>query len=269
LEKVGSTSTTTTTPTTSAKPAATGPALSLKFKTQSVDWQNGKERKTVLPAKKGIAALTGVAGNFGGPADSIELQVAKNGSWTLGGKSQDFISARGTGFSDLQPTLFPLSPQTVRYEWSNGKPPVKMLHRKDGICVLAGWGGALRGYGEGISVRLADDGYWYLDGHSAQGELHAIALGIRWSKPGTTTCSESIFSWKTGDQPVQIGPRTDGLCVLSGISGNMLGGGEGMEIVSEDDQWMLKGSSQQAELRFDASLIRIEKSTEKSTDKSK
>ncbi|MDB5391527.1 MAG: hypothetical protein JWM11_7173, partial [Planctomycetaceae bacterium] len=55
------------------------------------------------------------------------------------------------------------------------------------------------------------------------------------------------------------GEQRQGLCVLSGLSGNMLGGGEGVEIVLEDESWKLRGTSQQQELQFDAMLIQIHK----------
>ncbi|MDB5392202.1 MAG: peptidase caspase catalytic subunit p20, partial [Planctomycetaceae bacterium] len=166
-------------PTTSARTDIQG-SESLSFKTRPTDWKTGEQRKSVLPEKKGIAFISGMAGNLGGPQDSFELQVGKDGVWTLGGTSGDFLAARATSVADLTPVQF--SPEIMRFEWSSGKAGVKMLHRKDGICLLSGVKGAFRGYGEEVKIRLADDGYWYLDGKSSQGEIRATALGIKWSK---------------------------------------------------------------------------------------
>ncbi len=244
------------TSTSKSRPEVAQPTAALKFKTRQIDWKVGEDSKPVVPAKQGIAFISGLAGNLGGTGDSFELQVSKDGSWTLSGKSADFLAARATAITDLAPVQF--APQITRYEWSNGKPAVKMLHRKDGICVLAGVSGAFRGYGEEVKVRLADDGYWYLEGKSAQGELHAKAIGLKWSKPGLWLGSATTHSWTTGQDEVEVGKLSDGLCVLSGFSGGMLGGGEGVEIVAQDNFWRLRGSSQQQELRFDAMLIRFE-----------
>ena len=232
-------------------------AIALQFKTRAVDWKSGDERKPLLTIKQGNGFICGLAGNFAGEADSFDMQVGKDGVWSLSGTSTDFIGVRATAATELKPGCF--SPQVARFEWSAGKAPTKMLHKKDGICLLAGIRGALRGYGEEVKIELADDGYWYLEGKSAQGGLRATALGIKWNKPGVWTCSTSTYSWTTGQDAIRVGELSEGLCVLSGVSGNMQGGGEGAEIVSEEKTWLLRGSSQQQELRFDATLIRIEK----------
>lgn len=234
----------------------TAAAEPLQYKKQEFNWKTGENKKDIGQLKQGFAFITGVAGNFGGPKEGFELQATKSGAWTLTGQSSDFIAARSMAVTDLQPVKF--QTQTTRYEWTAGKPTVKMLHQKDGICILTGFTGAMRGYGESVKVHLADDGYWYLEGSSAQGELKATAIGLKWTKPGAWTCHVSTHSWTTGQEPVNIAARSEAICVLSGVSGNLLGGGEGVEIVIEDeDKWVMKGSSQQQELRFDATCIQF------------
>jgi hypothetical protein len=55
-----------------------------------------------------------------------------------------------------------------------------------------------------------------------------------------------------------LGGKLDGLCCLSGISRNLLGGGEGVEIIEQNDDWILRGVAQQ-ETQFEAMVIQFEK----------
>jgi hypothetical protein len=197
-----------------------------------------------------------LAGNFAGRGESVEVQATKEGVWVLEGQAQQFLAARATAVTELTPALFIPRPQ--RYEWSQGQARVKMLHRSEGVCLLAGLSGALRGYGEKLRVSLADDGYWYLEGTSGQGDLSGVAVGLKWAKPGTFTCSATTKTWSTGQEPVSMGKPGEGLCVLSGISGCMLGGGEGVEVIVDNDTWILRGNSQQEELQFEATFIQVE-----------
>jgi len=238
-------------------PARTESGELVKYIMRAVEWKKGDKRKPVVTSSQGIAFLSGVAGNFGGLEDSFELTVGQDGAWSLNGKSTDFISARATAMTKLAPIRF--APQTTRYEWSAGKPEVKMLHQNEGICLLSGFGGAFRGYGEEVRVRLAEDGHWYLTGKSQQGGTRATAIGLKWNKGSNWTCSASTVQWTNPQQSVKVGNPEEGLCVMSGISGNLLGGGEGGEVVLEEDDWMLRGTSQQQELRFEATLIKFHK----------
>ena len=65
------------------------------------------------------------------------------------------------------------------YRWENNAPPVKMIHKDEGFCYLAGVGGAFHGGGEVGRVYIGDDGYWYLHGSTAHGFLVIGATAVK------------------------------------------------------------------------------------------
>ena len=53
-------------------------------------------------------------------------------------------------------------------------------------------------------MRLAEEGYWYLDGRSGQGELKAKAIGIEWSAPPAAVIEIKEHTWSAGSQPLKL-----------------------------------------------------------------
>jgi len=66
--------------------------------------------------------------------------------------------------------------EVITYIWGQGQPPVKMLHKDEGICFLTRVGFAAGG---AVWVNLENDGYYYLNGAPAQTDVISTALGIR------------------------------------------------------------------------------------------
>ena len=69
------------------------------------------------------------------------------------------------------------------YRWEHNAPPVKMIHKDEGFCYVAGVGGAFDGGGEVGRVYIGeDDGYWYLHGSTAHGFLVVSAMAVKMTR---------------------------------------------------------------------------------------
>ena len=67
----------------------------------------------------------------------------------------------------------------TNYRWDYNAPPVKMIHKDEGFCYLAGVGGAFDGGAEVARVYIGDDGFWYLHGSSGRGFLVVSATAVK------------------------------------------------------------------------------------------
>jgi hypothetical protein len=84
------------------------------------------------------------------------------------------IAAAGEGGQG--PNLTALA--TRQFSWSQGEPPVRMIHKDEGFCFLTRVGGGFEGGGEVVLIELRDDGYYYLTGGSGQSGVHAEATAV-------------------------------------------------------------------------------------------
>jgi hypothetical protein len=66
--------------------------------------------------------------------------------------------------------------------WRQGEPPVKIMRKDEGFCVLSMVTGHFQGGGEYVKVYVGDDGYWYLGGDSHQEGVAAQCIVIRYPK---------------------------------------------------------------------------------------
>jgi hypothetical protein len=65
--------------------------------------------------------------------------------------------------------------------WKYGEAPKKLIRVDEGICFLSGIGGNLEGDKESVEI-VTREGWWYLQGTSAQRSLWATATCIKFAK---------------------------------------------------------------------------------------
>lgn len=70
----------------------------------------------------------------------------------------------------------------TNYRWDHDAPPVKMIHKDEGFCYLAGVGGAFDGGAEVARVYIGDDGFWYLHGTTGRGFLVVSATAVKMTR---------------------------------------------------------------------------------------
>jgi hypothetical protein len=241
---------------TEAEQASSARPKTLRYESEPFAWKAGDKPVSLLSIKAGIAILAEVSGNFGGYAEKVEVGLTQNGRWQLSGQAPDsYVVAKALTLRDFDPELF--SDNVKEFTWTKGQEPVRMLKAEEGICFLSGVSGALRGYGEHVRVRLADDGYWYLEGTSAQPELSAKAIAVRWKEAATIKSEVIERSWTPSEGQVELLPAKDGLCMLGELSGNFAGRGEIVRLTLEDGTWYLGGQSGQEDLSARALIVRI------------
>ncbi len=168
----------------SRQPFLAGVGLSVRHPLRSafedevkeVIWRARDKPIKLIHKNDGFPLLSGVWGTFAGGGERVGVTLNEDGYWYLGGKSgQRTLGARALVYKFRKPGQF--KAKIERHEWTRGKPPVQMIHRDKGICVLALVAGAYWTGMEGVDIFTASDGYWYLRGNARRairGEVISI-----------------------------------------------------------------------------------------------
>jgi hypothetical protein len=123
----------------------------------------------------------------------------------------------------------------TRYTWSQGDPPVTMLHQSQGMCFLNTVSGHFEGTGEAVQIDNIN-GYWTLEGRSQQAGVYAVSICVPWSQ------LSSNGGWQAGwgywvDATLPLYPKVhrylwadDSFCFLGGVSGSLYGFANGATV---------------------------------------
>ncbi len=162
-----------------AKATSVKTLLRQQFEKTTIErtWTKRDGKVRLLSLKEGFCFVSSVTGGFNGGGESIRLYVDDEGYWTM----------TGTSGVDTQATVAIVRirrPRTFRadvreYEWKPGGAKLKMIHQDEGFCFISGMAGRYLGGSEGVSVSVAEDGYWYLSGTSQQSVMSGCALSVR------------------------------------------------------------------------------------------
>ncbi|HEX3998619.1 MAG TPA: hypothetical protein VHX65_08730, partial [Pirellulales bacterium] len=232
----------------------------LDYAVNEFSWKLGQPSVQLIQKNNGFCFLSSISGHFGGYGEAASVHLANDGFWTLDAHAKtDGLAAKALSIEHLTPAIF--KRRFTEYHWRTGEPPVKMLHKDEGICFLSGIEGHFEGGGEEVSVRLADDGYWYLGGRSGQDQLGAAAVGVEWARPGAHRIDVEEHKWSVGDSPVELLKKRQGFAFLSSVSGHLWGYGEEVGVyLGTDDTWYFGGRSGQPDVHATATTIRFSKS---------
>ena len=143
---------------------------------RAASWKPGSGAVRLISARQGFGYLSAVSGGFRGAGEAVRVGLEADGWWYLSGKSVTSVEAAATIV--LWPSRGP-RPEITSFAWRSGDAPVKMIHRDEGFCALAGIGGAFHGGGEQVEIALGTDDFWYLRGRSAQDSTFAEAIAVR------------------------------------------------------------------------------------------
>ncbi len=253
--------------TTDGPPAAKLPvsapgALTFDYQIEDYSWRSGQPLVPMMPVNEGFCVLTQFGGEFEGPGQRAVVTAWQDGLWYVGGFANRRSPAiKATSFTDFTPQIF--RPEVSEYRWMHPEPPVKMLHKSEGVCFLSGLHGTLEGGGEGVKVALGDDGYWYLSGKSVKPYLRAQAIGLHFVDAKGLQAEITRYSWKRGEPPVKMIHRSEGFCGLALIGGGFEGPAEHVRLfVGEDGYWYLSARSRQKAMYADAIAVRVSKTGE-------
>lgn len=189
-----------------------------------------------------FALLAEIAGNFLGGNEQVRISLANNNQWQISGNSSQPLAIRGFGVESSLRDQF--QEKVEQFEWSTGKPPVKMIHSSEGFCVLSAVGGALNGLGDEARVYIhPEDNYWYLTGRGAS-PINASALAYRLKNQASVKLRYAEFHWRQGMPEIKMLQENAGFCSLSSVAGDFSGYGEVATINNNDNgQWVLKCTS--------------------------
>jgi hypothetical protein len=216
-------------------------------------WSAGKPSVEMIPLSQGICVLTRIGGAFYGGGEEIGIGVVGS-EWRLAGRAGMDPVASATALLTPGAGTFRAP---VAYTWKNGDAPVRMIRTDEGICVLSGISGGLRGEGENVRVYPGDDGYWYLGGRSGVAlTVHALALRPVKANTFRALYCEAVWDAKTG--PVKMISKDEGFCFISGVAGKYEGASEIARVyVDQDGFWCLDGQSRQTTMSARAISVRI------------
>jgi hypothetical protein len=149
--------------------------------------------------------------------------------------------------------------ESSEFNWSKGKPGIKMIAGPAGLCVLTKIGGHFFGSGELVGIYVHRDGYWRLEGHAKQ-PLVAAATSLRCKTPPWSPRDLKLYAWRQGEKPVKIIHKDEGFCVLASVGGRFEGVGESVHVYLADDGfWYLGGESNQTDVKATAFSVRFKK----------
>jgi hypothetical protein len=217
------------------------------------DWSRGKGAVDMIPLSQGICVLTRIGGGFYGGGEEVGMAVVAS-EWRLAGRAAADPVAGATALLTPAADVFRTP---VEYTWKAGDRPVRMIRCDEGVCVLSGVRGGLRGEGENVGVYTGEDGYWYLGGKAGQSVVvHALAL--RPVKANTFRAVYSEAAWDTKSGPVRMISKDEGFCFISGVGGRYEGNGEEAKLtVGTDGVWRLDARSGQGSMTVRAIGVRI------------
>lgn len=142
--------------------------------------------------------------------------------------------------------------------WNKGEPPVKLLPADQGLAMLAAVGGHFSSPNEQLKLSLAKDAHYHLSGQATTPTLFAAAIAIGIPPDQLQRYTLKTFEWSAEKQPVKMIHKSEGLCFLTGVSGNFFQRKEQVRITIEDDGfWYLSGTSTRPTVEAQAMAVSI------------
>jgi len=211
-----------------------------------VDWRSEGPLFTRM-VKHGdeLLTITRLRGQFVGGGESVAIA-----EWDEGG---DFGLAASAMQKDVQASAMALRhPKLDVANWNiwmteigSGSQRKKLIHSSRGFCYLAGiWGH----HGDLARSEVSldpTDGYYYISCLSQSENTGARAVIVEFPEGAEAPVFEiETAEWERGDPVQTLIKAEDGICLLSGVSGGLLGGGEEVNLtIGSDEMWHLGGRS--------------------------
>jgi hypothetical protein len=211
------------------------------------EWRGRRPQTRALPADEGFCVLSSIGGGFWSRAEKVWVRIGADGHWEVGGATP----RRDGVFVKALPVRTAGRVVLSEHRWEPGRAPVKMLHRDEGFCFLAGVEGDFLGRGESIEVFIDKDGFWYLHGRSAR-PVAGRAISVRTAD----RLQVEEYTWTPTKWPVRMIKTEEGFCCLSGVAGAYRGAGELVRITVRDGYWYLEGKSLQSSLSVKAISVK-------------
>jgi hypothetical protein len=227
--------------------------------TATFEWDQNLGHVTVMwPVTEGMCMLTGVGGDFQGNGENVHIEV-DDGYWVLTGASQQNsvtgyalcqawsdLGGYGWGYEEWMATSYGGNgcPPWPFACGSSNYPGSATLWNGVNFCSLAYISGNFDG-NEYMQISWNGTDWVLNDNEDATGSYMnagAMCFGLKLSH---NIAFSGIYTWKTGEAPVELGSASNVVCALSEIQGGFRGGGEEVEILNLGGTYYLWGKSQQ------------------------
>jgi len=204
-------------------------------------WPKDGKSIVTIGSDEGVCFLTGVGGSFAGGGERVHVTLDGREDWVLGGRrgqSSTWGTASHTQWPGRKRTLL-----FEEYRHSQKGAVTRLVHQREGLCLLMGIGGAMHGGAEKVRLFVDKEGYWQISTESAAGGLAAWTCTVK-QKLGTFQVKTTEYNWRRGSAPVKMIHKDTGFCFLSGVRGGLNGGGEAARVyIGDDGYWYLKGQT--------------------------
>jgi len=160
------------------------PALKMdmaKVRTQSITFEKQKQRVRLINQSRGFCYLGGVAG-YMGDLSRAEISIdPADGFYYLSARFEHRSSAFSAVIVEYPEGKAPKF-DVSEVEWKRGDPIQELIQAENGICLLTGISGALKGPGEEVRLIVDHSGKWRLGGRSNLVNTGAKAKVLRFIK---------------------------------------------------------------------------------------
>ncbi|MGD0524005.1 MAG: hypothetical protein ABSE49_02610 [Polyangiaceae bacterium] len=225
--------------------------------TATYEWDQNLGHVTVMwPVTEGMCFITGVGGDFQGTGENVHIEL-DNGYWVLTGASQQNsvtgyalcqawsdLGGYGYGTEEWYATAYGGNGCGIGACGSTYYPGSATLWNGVNFCSL----GYISGDFDGNSwMQITWNGTdWVLNDYEDNPGSYMTAGGLCVGlKLSHNIDFSGIYTWKTGDAPVELGSASDIVCALSEVQGGFRGGGEEIEILNLGGTYYLWGKSEQ------------------------
>jgi hypothetical protein len=242
-------------------PADLGPAgeedvVTVSNALESADFVSDDDDVRLYGTAAGFCYLTEVTGSMLSEGTTFRLAGGmarleiRDGAWRLTTTRGVRATARCTWWQDWKnlgsARLF-TTPEgfMVKSSWPQS---IGTLWDDRSLCFLSGVSGHEFG---GATARVErNPGAWSLTVGSPIGTPYDSAMCIATGRSAPFRLRDApgggtSFAWTQGQPDTWMMPVSQGVCMLTGISGRFAGGGESVEIVREDGYYKLRGRSMQ------------------------
>lgn len=204
------------------------------------EWKQGQPGVMMMHRDEGFAYLTGVRGGMPGRSE-VSVMPNSEGNWKLDGSDHQNLSGRGVACPWFVDAEWPLEMKV----WKTNKPDYpKLIHQRDGFCVLLKVGGRLAGRSDEFRLHVDENGYWRLRARSKSRTTRVQVAIIKSKQPGSFQGESREHTWNAGDKPLRLIHSDEGIAFLSGLTGTLAGQSDYARVrLDEDGYWYLEGRS--------------------------
>lgn len=205
-------------------------------------YRGGKISKPSIASSDGFCFITRMGGGWRGLPEMVNLTINPQNKWHIAGYSGNRAMNWDVATLDFGPRKLPqLEYQTHKFK---NQQKVKLIHSKEGFCILSKVSGKFEGAGEETRVFIHEDGFWYLFGRTQQ-PFGTQAISIKFPKTSRYSAKVTETTWRRGNGPIKLIHKDKGFAYLSGMGGHAGSGQEqaDLSIDEKDDHWWLRPRS--------------------------